>query len=537
MISLKAGSPICNCKNPDTCIHMFILKAGDRTFTYKQANFISSVDVIDEDNKGVPLSMTLVDKGCVSNKSACPRGIIYNTEDNKSVYVLQKGVTAYTVHFNEKKADFFKGTDSIDFLVDYLMTKQVRDILPKKEYILRVGECKGYPFVNTSLNFMDGVSDLFNLAPRDVLWTTINVFPGFSWEADVSIGLEHEVEHYSQAERKKQQTAENRAQGKSQRGHRGWTKLPEYGITDKLEAEGKLSCKLGSATHDYSSTLKQEFKRKAKSISLVDKASETMDMLTKAFSTNEGSDAKIKLLSTEIKYPEIEIKGSGELKEDENTTELYMERQVSFGMAPLIGVSITLDLLQAFAAWYHQDMLLAAIRENLQSGEGGYDKGENAVFADGKFNLVVEGEIKLTLGYVSDAKNEWKWQYDEDTAAKLSLTLDVNFRAGARFYVASGALEIGGQSVAEGFVGLEANHTDKDKLDLVLYHNGVTAKVYVSYTYGLSKPNDVVNNHDDGWLGGEEPSNKTENNKSEEKEWRIHDKLEKQDSKARVNIF
>ncbi|SUJ35199.1 hypothetical protein [Serratia marcescens] len=533
MISLKAGSPVCNCKNPDTCIHMFSLKVGERTFTYKQADFISSVDVIDEDDQGVPISMTLVDKGCVSKNSACPRGVIYNLEDSKSVYVLHKGGTVYKAHFDEKKADFFNGKDSVDFLVDYVMTKDVRDVLPRNDYVLEVGECKGYPFVSRPLNFLDVVSHVLNLAPRDVLWTSINVFPSFKWEVGLTIGLEEEVEKYSQKELQKQQKAENTAQGKSQRGHRGWTKRPEYSITDKLEAEGKLSCKLGSISHDYSSTLKQEFKRKAKSLTLLNKANEAIDMLTKAFSTSEGKEAKIKLVSTEIKYPEIEITGSGELKEDDDSTRLYMERQVSFGMAPLIGVSIKLDLMQAFAAWYGQEMVLAAVRERLQAGEESYDKGENAAFAEGKLYLIVEGNINLKLGYVSDAKNAWKWQYDEDTEVKLALTLDINFRAGVRFYVANGALEVGGKAVAEGCLGLEKNNSDPSEIDAVLYHNGVTAKVYISYTYGVSSSSgNGIDDNDDVLL---KPQVTSEDHI--EKEWVIHEKLEKKTSEYRLHLF
>lgn len=533
MISLKAGSPVCNCKNPDTCIHMFALKVGERSFTYKQADFISSVDTIDEDGKGIPLSLTLVDKGCVSKNSACPRGVIYNLEDSKSVYVFHKGMTAYKAHFDEKKADFFKGKDSIDFLVDYVMTKDVRDVLPRNDYALEVGECKGYPFVNKPLNFLDGVSHILSLAPRDVLWTSINVFPSFKWEVGLTIGLEQEVEKYSQKELKEQQKAENAAQGKSQRGHRGWTKLPEYGITNKLEAEGKLSCKLGSISHDYSSTLKQEFKRKAKSLTLLNKANETIGMITKAFSSSEGEDAKIKLVSTEVLYPRIEITGSGELKEDGDSTRLYMERQVSFGMAPLIGVSIKLDLMQAFAAWYGQEIVLEAVRERLQAGEDNYDKGKNAAFADGKLYLIVEGEIDLKLSYVSDAKNEWKWQYNEDTKATLTLTLEANFRAGVRFYVANGALTIGGKAVAEGCLGLEKNHSDPSKVDAVLYHNGITARVYVSYTYGVSSSSeDGIDDNNDVLI---KPQATSEGNV--EKEWLIHDKLEKETSKYRLHFF
>lgn len=79
----------------------------------------------------------------MSNNSACPRGVIYNQEDSKSVYILHKGVTAYKAHFYGKKVEFFNRKDSVDFLVDYVMTQDVRDVLPRNDYVLEFGECKG----------------------------------------------------------------------------------------------------------------------------------------------------------------------------------------------------------------------------------------------------------------------------------------------------------------------------------------------------------------------------------------------------------
>lgn len=39
MTSTTAGSPTCNCKNPDTCIHALTLKLGDKAYEYKQDDF------------------------------------------------------------------------------------------------------------------------------------------------------------------------------------------------------------------------------------------------------------------------------------------------------------------------------------------------------------------------------------------------------------------------------------------------------------------------------------------------------------------
>ncbi len=533
MTSLPAGSPKCNCKNPDTCIHSFTLKVKDRTFTYKQNGFVSVVNAIAEGQKTVPISLSLVGKQCVSHNPLCPQGTIYNNAEAGSLKPFNKGLTDYQAHYNPDKISFFDKYDSIDFLIDYVLAKDTLSLLPTTSYTLRVGQCRGEPFVNKSLNFLDGLSQMFNFAPKDALWTYINIYPEYKWEVSLVIGTEKEVEEFTDRELKKQQRVLNAENGVAQRGHRGWTRLPKNEITDSLEIEGKLSCKLGSKTHDYSAKLKQEFKKKATNLPFLDKAKKTLDVVGKALSTGKGGEGKITILYTEIICPKLEIKGGGELKEDASSGLVYIERQVSLGLAPLIGLKMTLDLLQAFAAWYKMDVLLAAVREGLMSKEQAYNEGGNAAFIGMKFELVAEGAIDLKLAFKSDAKNEWEWEKTDSVEAKLSLTIDANVRAGVRFYIANGALTIGGKAVAEGCLGLD--NPTKDKMELVLYHNGITAKVYVSYTVGIARDSQVDNESNDV---PEETSSsqEAEQEKKNEKEWIIHDKLEKEDSTYRINL-
>ncbi|MBJ7223030.1 MULTISPECIES: hypothetical protein [unclassified Brenneria] len=252
-------------------------------------------------------------------------------------------------------------------------------------------------------------------------------------------------------------------------------------------------------------------------------------------STTKDKSAKITLLDTEIIYPVLEIKSSGELKEDAASNTIYIERQLSLGLAPLIGMKMTLDLFQAFAAWYHADVLLAAVREGLMSQEQAYEEGHNAAFFGTKFRLVAEGEVDFTLAFVSDAENKWKWQNEDAAEAKLSLALDANVRAGVRFYIANGALTIGGKGIAEGCLGLYS--PEKDKLDLVFYHNGITAKVYVSYTAGISQGSKSGSDEENEVFGSVSSKPKANRNNKSEKEWIIHEKLEKKNSKYNINIF
>jgi len=531
MTSLTAGSPSCNCKNPDTCIHAFTLKVKDRTFAYKQNGFIDSVDAIDEGGKGVPLSLTLTGKACVSHNPKCPQGEIYSIDQSKTLKTFNNGVTNYPARFDSSKVRFFDRYDSIDFLVDYVLAKDVKTVMPKTAYMLHVGQCKGEAFVQKPLTFADGVSQIINLAPSGTVWANINVYPDFKWETSVSIGVGQTVDEYSDRQLKQQQRAQNASAGMPQRGHRGWTRRPRYGITSSLEIEGKLTAKMAGISQDYSGSLKKDFERKAQRISLINKSMQAIDTVSKALSTDDVG--KIKVLTTEIIFPKLEIKGSGELKEDADSKTLYIERQGSIGLAPLVGMKITLDLLQAFAAWYRADVVLAAVREKLASGEQSYQEGGNAAFAGMKFELVAEGEVAFTLAFKSDAKNKWEWQKVDSAEAKLKLTIEANVRAGIRIYIANGALTVGGKAVAEGCLGLD--NSIKDKLDLVFYHNGIVAKVYVNYTVGLASKSERVS-QSQGLPGRNTSTGKSGKSDNIEKEWIIHDKLEKKDSTARFNL-
>ncbi|MFP1868527.1 hypothetical protein [Lonsdalea quercina] len=536
MISLTAGSPSCNCDNPDTCIHAFSLKVKSRTFDYNQDDFVTTVESIDATGDGVSISLYLTGKGCVSHNPLCPRGIIYDSEGNRKPEVFSSGLTNYVCDYGKEKEAIFSTHNAIDFLREYIFSKSIRALLPKAKYTLRVGQCNGYSFISESLLFLNAMSQIFSLPSRDALRTQIFIYPAFSWDASVMIGTDVTVTEFTERQRKKKAKEDNIINGNPQRGSRGWTKRPKDEISHSLEIGGEFTYTLGNnPAHDYSSSMKKDFKKKADSLSLLNKSLKSIDFIRKALSTRKGGNEEITLIDTEIIYPAINIDAKGELKEDEASGDVYIERELSLGLSPLIGMKITLDLFQAFAAWYSADVLLAAVRERLMSQEQAYEEGRNAAFFGTQFWLITEGSINFTLVFKSDAKNEWEWKKDESAEVRLALTTEANVRAGVRFYIANGALTIGGKAVAEGCIGLDA--PTKDKLDMVFYHNGIVAKVYVGYTVGISSSPDTTDTEGAGFPknngGVKSPDEK---NKSE-KEWVIHDKLEKSDSKYRFNII
>ncbi|RRO06100.1 hypothetical protein DMB84_020545, partial [Pectobacterium aquaticum] len=111
----------------------------------------------------------------------------------------------------------------------------------------------------------------------------------------------------------------------------------------------------------------------------------------------------------------------------------------------------------------------------------------------------------------------------------------IHQQSGIPSCIAEGALEVGGKAVAKGCLGLHA--PTKDKLDLVFYHEGITAKVYVNYTVNISQGTGTSSNEDGGVFGNSSSDSKVEKSNNAKKEWVIHDKLEKNKSECKFSII
>ena len=473
----------------------------------------------------------------VSNPE-CPNGVIYNTDDTATLQKIKKGVTPYYINFNKKRTSRLADLDAVYFLQNYIL-KQPKSFswLPCNRYLLRVGQCYGDDLIERKINFVDGVRQIFSMAPHDRLWTIIEVYPAYRWEVDVTIEVKPEVKEASDRELKAEQLQENKDAGKPQRETRGWTKRSRFSLTDSLKANGKLLYEINKKANSLSYALELDYKTKAKDLSLLQSTVNTINMVTKALSTGEGKSTSHKVMKAEMKFPKLTLKGGGELTQDDKKQSLYMKGQVSVGFDPLIGININFDLLQAFAAWYHIADAVDQARQELEKREQAVNNGDNGAYFGVQLDLIASGEISLALTYQSNSENDWEWDFYQGNELKLGLSLEANARVGIKFYMFKGVLELSGKAETKAIIALDKAKT-KDNIDVVFYHDGLRIEVGASVEGGISTQDQKDDNED---RGGSQGKNIEINKKTSEKfetkaTWIIYDKLEKNDSTYRFSL-
>ena len=186
----------------------------------------------------------------------------------------------------------------------------------------------------------------------------------------------------------------------------------------------------------------------------------------------------------------------------------YVKCGVDVNLAPLIEFTITLDLIQAFAAYFHQERNIARIREKAQSQEGDVKDGKNGVYAKAVLNLIVSGNVNLSYRYAADEDNEFHSEPGDKNEGRLGLSLESKVEAGLRVVVVEAFFSAEAKISAECCFALDKKQ--KKDLELTFYHNGIL--MYAKYKIKVGIGNDDENAHnsttenessDDNWEEGE----------------------------------
>ncbi|AKH65521.1 MULTISPECIES: hypothetical protein [Photorhabdus] len=529
MLSVNMKSAVCDCKIPDPCIHKLTLKVGKRVFIYHQIEPIGDIWVVD-DADGIPVTISLVGKRCISDNPQCPKAIFYSP-DNPAFQFHELAKNPIKGPGTEDKIHFSNHTlpvdpiasDPLGFIEASLFQPGALNHLPHTDYILELTQCYGQPFITRSFPLADDKVKALLLGPVDALYTTIHVLPQYEWTLDVTIGAEQEVRERSVAERKAEALEERKkANPHAKRPGENWHKRTAgYELTDTLTLEGSFAYTLGPYSHTFTHELEEELKTKRRKLGLVDKGLQAVDTLQKLFSS-EGSQ-EIKLLDMEIQTPEIKLSGGSKLVNASHGNEAYFEQAVAVELAPLIGVKLRLDLIQAFATEFGVEKLIALIREQGLKGKAAVDDGRDGAYLGAQLDMVLEGALNLSFKYASNEEREMEFQLGDLVRGTLAIRAETNIQAGFKYYLVEGYFKAGADIEAEGC--FELNKQDNG-LYLVFFHEGIVASYYVEYGVGISPPE----NND------ESSKQKSKMDAKKQKKWEIYPKLPKEKSTYKLRL-
>ena len=231
----------------------------------------------------------------------------------------------------------------------------------------------------------------------------------------------------------------------------------------------------------------------------------------------------------------MSIGGSAALAEDNDSQSVYMKGKVSVGFTPLIGLRITFDLLQAFAAWYGAASVTDIIRQQLAARENSVKTGNNGAYLGLKFDLIASGTVNLALIFESDKNKNWNWRVDGSNEVKLALALEANARAGVKIYVFEGAFEVYAKAIAEGVISFDS--AVNSNVEMIFYHNGIRAEVGASISVGIAKEGNKSRVEENGRISTNTADATAKHSEGQKKEWIIHDKLEKNKSTYRFHLL
>ncbi|HIF9437597.1 TPA: hypothetical protein ACX6SL_001730, partial [Photobacterium damselae] len=216
---------------------------------------------------------------------------------------------------------------------------------------------------------------------------------------------------------------------------------------------------------------------------------------------------------TKIKPPSVMLSGGGTF--NPKNERYNIEKNLTVKLFPLVGVSITLDIIQALAAYCGANSLVELVRDDLSCKE------RESNCADLKCNLVAETNIHTEFNIKSqdDIKDI---NFSGVTKGDVVFKLDSNLSVKYNVWVVSGVFEVGANVIAKGYAEFQKIGDD---IELVFYHDGVVAMVNVKSKFDVKNEDDF-----DDSLSITIP----ETYKSEK--WVLFDKLPKNKSNYKVRF-
>ncbi|WP_244967888.1 hypothetical protein [Xenorhabdus budapestensis] len=536
MTSTKAGSAICGCDNPDDCTHKIDVTLGDKTFSYEQLlpfpavlYYVVPKPENETDKPKLPIKLSAFSKGCISHNLNCPIG---NLSGENGLPIAQFSPTKpYTgeLVYSKKINDFSLAENSPITILQRFLSRDFDSHIEERFYI-RADECSGKPLIDKKYKLADKILTA-TIGNKAILGSNIHLVLNERQEFNVAIGAAEEIEKYTDEQRRQQQKETNRKNGMRHKGSQGWRRNTKpYEVRNSLTIEGKITAEKGTETRSWSKELEFEFKKGKKKLGPIDTAINSIGKFNDILAFGHDQD-KFRVINLDLIYPSINISGGYELAHSDEYN-LFYKYNADITATPLVGLELRADVIQIFSAYFKVNKLVTKIREKGEELEQEVKQGKNGAFYGAQLDLILSGDLSVMFGWESDDKGEWSFKKDTVLETGFGIRAETNIRGGVRYYAVNGYFDASAQIAAKVLVALES--TEKS-MELVLYHDGITASASVGYGMGLG---DDVKGSNEDILKEESKQGQEETDIEgvEERDWIFQKPLSKEESKYRISL-
>ena len=322
-----------------------------------------------------------------------------------------------------------------------------------------------------------------------VITALIKVYPKLSWSVGLKLAMGKEAQNFTVKQMRDMQinktVAAAKAQGQSvsnnaKKNRSGWTKhSPTDPFTNSLQLSGESSLTFGSSTHTWGvELLKKEFTRYKSDFALLNGAEKALKISEKLL---KEENKEFKLFSFALQYPAFEIKGKGDVQLNQDN-QFYTKRSVNISFAPLLGIEITFDVIQALSKLGYVDKLVAELRAWAAKREKKVAEGGNGAYVGLKFDITLSGSIGCGLTLESDEQQAF-FMKDPYVTGKLKFSSLINLRGGIKYLMVDAYFSLLGSMEAAVNLTLQQDFRTKD-VELIFHHDGVKAKLLLDAAFG-----------------------------------------------------
>lgn len=544
---------VCGCNTSDPCVTAFTIETPTGTHTYqgdgKQLPTMVFVDPLENGKaKGVDISVTLLGK-CGLPSDGCPSGTIKipgAPPGTGFVEALSDKECKSVTLFN-KVPEHLQRTGLLDAFKLILGERYLSE-LPYTEYVIDVTQCAGHEMQMKPLwdypDFSTYIGPLYTGDAR--IW----IYPEYSWSSKTTLSFKKELKARADEARYEDRNAQIEA------GTYTGLPMPEREIIKAFTITGEIGVNAGGYETTYASSVKastatptdrhhaynltEKFAEIVKKVPMLKAVASVLGKMKEMTYVNAGAD-KIELFSYDFTPPTISLEGKGKMVQKSNGS-FGTDHSVGVGLKPIYGAKITLDLIQALAAYFKVGKWVKDIREEAAKFEKRVKEGNNGAYAGAELKVELASQLS-TEGTISRKVNASNTDYAFQAETSVTIKGTAGLWAGTKVWMFEGLFKVEGVIIAEAKCALrtttDKNGPDKEDkyVELVFYHEGIKANVEITVSGGVKNDREKNSRMNRGKDSFKVESNIEKKEKVYKEEWVWVDAVSIDQSDWKIPVF